>query len=142
MRHGARNSVPGYALYSNYSTLFSRWHLPYVARPGRAQRNNPLHVQALIVRQRRFASLLAHRCDRVIVNSVGVRDELTGLARVSPNRIQILHNFLYRICKADGDWKTESMVGQAVTSMRAQIGDGGVVCGLSGGVDSSVVAAL
>jgi GMP synthase (glutamine-hydrolysing) len=55
---------------------------------------------------------------------------------------QILHNFLYRICKATGDWKTESMVDQAVAAVRAQVGGGGVVCGLSGGVDSAVTAAL
>ena len=52
----------------------------------------------------------------------------------------ILKNFLYRICGAKGEWKTASMVERAIASVRATVGDAGIVCGLSGGVDSSVVA--
>jgi GMP synthase (glutamine-hydrolysing) len=54
----------------------------------------------------------------------------------------ILHNFCYRVCRARGDWKTASMVDQAVAAVQAQVGAGRVVCGLSGGVDSAVVAAV
>lgn len=55
---------------------------------------------------------------------------------------QILHNFLYRVCECKGDWKMDSFIDDTVAAIRAQVGDKGVVLGLSGGVDSSVAAAL
>jgi GMP synthase (glutamine-hydrolysing) len=55
---------------------------------------------------------------------------------------RILRNFLYRICGADGDWAMASFVDEAVTAIRSQAPEGRVLCALSGGVDSSVVAAL
>ena len=55
---------------------------------------------------------------------------------------QILHNFLYEICGCTGDWKMDSFIEDTVKDLRSQIGDKGVVLGLSGGVDSSVAAAL
>ncbi|OUU25883.1 MAG: GMP synthase (glutamine-hydrolyzing) [Planctomycetia bacterium TMED53] len=55
---------------------------------------------------------------------------------------KILHNFLYRICGFSGDWEIKDYVEWAVEEIRNQVGDGRVVCGLSGGVDSSVVALL
>ncbi len=54
----------------------------------------------------------------------------------------LLKNFLYRICECRGDWKLENFVDEAVAKIRAQVGSHRVICGLSGGVDSSVVAAL
>ncbi len=54
----------------------------------------------------------------------------------------IFHNFLYRICGCAGDWKVADFVESAVRAIRAQVGDGRVVLGLSGGVDSSVLAVL
>ena len=55
---------------------------------------------------------------------------------------QILHNFLYNVCGCSGDWRMDSFIDDTVAAIRAQVGDKGVVLGLSGGVDSSVAAAL
>src|SRR6185295_4511154 len=55
---------------------------------------------------------------------------------------EILRNFLFRICGARGDWRMASYLDEAVAAIRRQVGDGRVICALSGGVDSSVVAAL
>ena len=54
----------------------------------------------------------------------------------------ILRNFLYRICGCKGDWQMDSFIDSAVAEIRGQVGDSRVVLGLSGGVDSSVAAAL
>lgn len=55
---------------------------------------------------------------------------------------KILSNFLYRICKADGDWTMSNFAERAIASLREKIGDKKVLCALSGGVDSAVAAAL
>jgi GMP synthase (glutamine-hydrolysing) len=55
---------------------------------------------------------------------------------------RILENFLYRVVGLRGDWTPASFVEQSVGQLRAQIGDGRAICGLSGGVDSAVAAAL
>jgi GMP synthase (glutamine-hydrolysing) len=60
----------------------------------------------------------------------------------TPRGEQVFHNFLYEICKASGDWTMENFIDQTVRRVREQVGNGKVICGLSGGVDSSVVAAL
>jgi GMP synthase (glutamine-hydrolysing) len=60
----------------------------------------------------------------------------------TPRGTQILRNFLYDICKCAGDWKMSDFVEDTLDNVRKQVGDSTVVCGLSGGVDSSVVAAL
>ncbi len=54
----------------------------------------------------------------------------------------VLKNFLYTICGCTGDWKMSDFVAQTVKAIRKQVGDAQVICGLSGGVDSSVVASL
>ncbi|HEX4954261.1 MAG TPA: glutamine-hydrolyzing GMP synthase [Thermoanaerobaculia bacterium] len=55
---------------------------------------------------------------------------------------EMLRNFLFGACGARGDWSMRSFVDEAIASIRAQVGQGWVLCALSGGVDSSVVAAL
>ncbi|MDP9172464.1 MAG: glutamine-hydrolyzing GMP synthase [Planctomycetota bacterium] len=60
----------------------------------------------------------------------------------TPRGEQIFQNFLYDICKCAGNWTMGNFVEQAVATIRKQVGDKKVICGLSGGVDSSVVAAL
>jgi len=54
----------------------------------------------------------------------------------------ILKNFLYDICGCSGDWKMSDFVGETVDAIRKRAGKARVICGLSGGVDSSVTAAL
>ncbi|MBI4576017.1 MAG: glutamine-hydrolyzing GMP synthase [Planctomycetes bacterium] len=54
----------------------------------------------------------------------------------------ILDGFLRRVCGCRGDWAMSEFAGEAVEAIRRQVGPGRVVCGLSGGVDSTVVAAL
>ena len=54
----------------------------------------------------------------------------------------ILRRFLFDICGCAGDWRLEDWVEGAVADIRRQVGEGRAVCGLSGGVDSSVAAAL
>lgn len=54
----------------------------------------------------------------------------------------ILKNFVFGICGAKGDWRIDTWIEDAVARLKAQIGNDEVVLGLSGGVDSSVVAVL
>jgi len=60
----------------------------------------------------------------------------------TPRGEQIFHNFLYEICGCTGSWTMGNFVEQSVRRVREQVGDGKVICGLSGGVDSAVTAAL
>jgi len=60
----------------------------------------------------------------------------------TPKGKEILNNFLYRICGCKGDWVMSSFVRQSVEAIRAKVGNGKVLCALSGGVDSSVAAVL
>jgi len=60
----------------------------------------------------------------------------------TPHGATILRNFLYRACGYRGLWRTESFIEQTIESVRQRVGRSRVICGLSGGVDSSVVAAL
>ena len=56
--------------------------------------------------------------------------------------MEMLSNFVYNICKCSGDWRMDSFVESAIQSIREKVGDGKVLCALSGGVDSSVAAVL
>jgi len=56
--------------------------------------------------------------------------------------LDLLKNFLYKICGCRGEWKMANFVDKAVADIRAAVGDKRVILGLSGGVDSSVAAAL
>jgi GMP synthase (glutamine-hydrolysing) len=55
---------------------------------------------------------------------------------------EILRNFAFDICGCTGDWTMASFVQDTVSTISRQVGDGRVVCGLSGGVDSTVAALL
>ena len=55
---------------------------------------------------------------------------------------KMLHNFLYEICRAAGDWTMADYKAQAIDMIRAKVGGGKALLALSGGVDSSVAAAL
>jgi GMP synthase (glutamine-hydrolysing) len=60
----------------------------------------------------------------------------------TPHGAQLLRNFTHNICGCTGDWTMAGFRAAAIEKIRAQVGQGRVVCGLSGGVDSSVAAAL
>lgn len=60
----------------------------------------------------------------------------------TPDGAALLHNFTHNIAGCSGDWTMAAFREKAIADIRAQVGDGRVICGLSGGVDSSVVAVL
>ena len=60
----------------------------------------------------------------------------------TPRGALILRNFTHRIAGLTGDWTMATFRGEAVARIREQVGEGRVICGLSGGVDSSVAAVL
>jgi GMP synthase (glutamine-hydrolysing) len=60
----------------------------------------------------------------------------------TPRGGEILGNFLFRICNLQPTWVMANFAEEAVATVKAQVGEGRAICGLSGGVDSSVAAAL
>jgi GMP synthase (glutamine-hydrolysing) len=84
------------------------------------------------------------------VDVVGFEDEARALyciqfhPEVSHTRsgAAMLHNFLYRACGARGDWTMAGYLEEAAAALSARIGQDRVLCGISGGVDSAVTAAL
>lgn len=60
----------------------------------------------------------------------------------TPDGIRMIHNFLYNVCGATGDYSLRNLEGKLIEQVRQQVGDSEVLLGLSGGVDSSVCAAL
>jgi GMP synthase (glutamine-hydrolysing) len=60
----------------------------------------------------------------------------------TPYGQQILTTFLTDVCGCDRTWSAASIIDEQIARIRAQVGDGQVICGLSGGVDSSVAAVL
>ena len=60
----------------------------------------------------------------------------------TPDGAQILSNFTHKIAGCAGDWTMAAFRAEAIQKIQAQVGSGRVICGLSGGVDSSVVAVL
>ena len=82
--------------------------------------------------------------------NVAIADEARGFYGVqyhpevnhTENGSKMLYNFLYEVCGAVGDWTMEDYCKTAIASIREKVGDGKVLLALSGGVDSSVAAAL
>jgi GMP synthase (glutamine-hydrolysing) len=60
----------------------------------------------------------------------------------TPDGAKLLANFVHRVAGLKGDWTMKAFRDQAIERIRAQVGTGRVICGLSGGVDSSVAAVL
>lgn len=60
----------------------------------------------------------------------------------TPQGKDLLRAFLYDVCGCHGGWTPGNFIEESLAQVRAQVGNGQVVCGLSGGVDSAVVAAL
>ena len=82
--------------------------------------------------------------------NVGICDEARGFygvqfhpeVRHTQYGQEMLRNFLYRVCGARGDWSMADFRRRSVEELRGRVGDGRVLLALSGGVDSSVLAAL
>jgi GMP synthase (glutamine-hydrolysing) len=55
---------------------------------------------------------------------------------------KMLRNFLFKVCECVGDWRMDSFVDNTIEAIREKVGDGKVLCALSGGVDSSVAAVM
>ena len=60
----------------------------------------------------------------------------------TPHGAELLRNFTHGVAGCSGDWTMAAFRDQAIAKVRAQVGSGRVICGLSGGVDSSVAAVL
>jgi GMP synthase (glutamine-hydrolysing) len=60
----------------------------------------------------------------------------------TPEGSRILRNFLFDVCGCNGTWKMSAFIDRTVSEIRQRVGTRRVICGLSGGVDSSVTAAL
>ena len=60
----------------------------------------------------------------------------------TPRGSEVISNFLFGVCKAEPDWTTGAFIETEVARIRSVAGDASVICGLSGGVDSAVAAAL
>jgi GMP synthase (glutamine-hydrolysing) len=60
----------------------------------------------------------------------------------TPQGAQLIRNFVHKIAGCQGDWTMKAFRAEAIDRIRAQVGKGRVICGLSGGVDSAVAAVL
>ena len=81
------------------------------------------------------------------VAAIGNGDNMFGLqfhpeVNHTPLGQSILENFLFRACGCVGTWTPGNVVSDSIFRIREQVGDGRVICALSGGVDSAVTAAL
>jgi GMP synthase (glutamine-hydrolysing) len=122
---------PGAPLFASVPSNLRVWasHGDFVktAPPGfqvtATSANAP--VAAMVAEERRLYALLFHP-------EVAHTD----------HGLDILRNFAYDVCGCTGDWTMSSFVQEATETIRRQVGDGRVVCGLSGGVDSTVAALL
>ena len=91
-------------------------------------------------------SALAHT-DNSPIAALGDRNGRLGIqfhpeVVHTPKGRQLIENFLYRICGCSGAWTPGNFVSETVEAIRQQVGDGKVICALSGGVDSAVAATL
>ena len=90
----------------------------------------------------------AGRLDRLSGRRAGghrarhLRHPVPSRGRPHPYGQDILKRFLIEVCGCDGQWSAASIVTEQIERIRAQVGTGSVICGLSGGVDSSVAALL
>ncbi len=85
-----------------------------------------------------LAAVRITRAGRASFHGVQFHPEVTH----TPQGSTIIQNFLYEVCHCKGEWRMADYLESAVRDIRQRVGDNRVLCGLSGGVDSSVVAAL
>jgi GMP synthase (glutamine-hydrolysing) len=129
--HAVVNIVDGAPLFDDVPRALKVWasHGDFVVAPPKGfevvatSANAP--ISAIQDRERRMYGLLFH-------------PEVVHTERGE----QILKNFAFGVCGCRGDWTMASFVDESVDAIRATVGAGRVVCGLSGGVDSTVAALL
>ncbi len=90
---------------------------------------------------------LAHTADCAVAAFAAKDKNIYGVqfhpeVEISEHGTELIRNFLYAICKAKGDYSMEDYLAKQIDSVRRQVGNEHVILGLSGGVDSSVCAAL
>jgi GMP synthase (glutamine-hydrolysing) len=90
-----------------------------------AARTGTCPVAAMVCRERRIYGLQFHP---EVVHT--------------PKGIDILHRYVFSVCGCKPDWEMSRFIEESTARIRETVGDGQVICGLSGGVDSSIVAAL
>lgn len=86
-------------------------------------------------------------CPHAAVRLVGGDRRIYGLqfhpeVTHTPHGSDILRNFVFEVCRGRGDWRMADFAGAEADRIRERVGPGRVLCGLSGGVDSAVAAAL
>ena len=92
-------------------------------------------------------SIIAHTADCPVAAAANEEKKLYSI-QFHPEVLhtvkgkEILYNFVRNICQTSGSWRMDSFVENAIKDIRAKVGDGKVLLALSGGVDSSVLAAL
>lgn len=91
--------------------------------------------------------ITAHTADCPVAAAENVKDKLYAI-QYHPEVLhtvegtKMLSNFVLKVCECTGDWKMDSFVEESIRQIRKKVGDGKVLCALSGGVDSSVAAVL
>jgi GMP synthase (glutamine-hydrolysing) len=152
-----------------YGLQFITYHLGGKVRPADKREYGPAHVSLVDAEIPLFAglpptldvwmshgdsalelppgfSLTARTADAV----AGIADPARNIwavqfhpeVRHTPLGTDLLRNFLFRICHAQPNWTSAQFIQSTVSAIREQVGDGHAICGLSGGVDSSVAAVL
>lgn len=82
--------------------------------------------------------IAAYECKEKNVYAVQFHPEVVHTAQGT----EILKNFLYKVCKANGDWKMDDYAQEQIKAIKEKVGDKKVLCAMSGGVDSAVAATL
>lgn len=83
-------------------------------------------------------SCVAMECEEKNIYSVQFHPEVMHTL----NGQKILKNFLFKVCNCNGDWRMDAFAENTIKSIKEKVGDGKVLCALSGGVDSSVAATI
>jgi len=84
------------------------------------------------------ATIAAMQHKKLQIYAIQFHPEVTH----TENGIKIIENFIFDICKAQNEWKMDDLISSRVEEIKQKLGDQKVLLGLSGGVDSSVTAAL
>ena len=118
-------------LFENVSTKTITWmsHTDYIAKAP---------VEFKVTAHTPVCPVAAMECAEKKLYAVQFHPEVMHTQEGS----KMLHNFLFNVCECLGDWKMDSFVETSIRALREKIGDGKVLCALSGGVDSSVAAVL